>query len=350
MMTLYAGTYSQRGSEGIYALDFDPDTGDLRVSGVLAKLRNPSFLAQHPRELWLYSTGEEDAAGAVTALTLRPSPGEDPVLNWQSTLGMGPCHVAVDPLGEFVAAANYRSGGVTLFRIGGDGRLEPACDLAQHSGSGPVADRQAGPHAHSVNFDSSGHFLIAADLGIDRLMVYALNREEGKLQSHVPGGVVVEPGSGPRHFTFHPTGPWAYLISELANTVIAYRWDDEQGSLTPLQTMPTLPPDFTGASTTAEVRVHPSGRFLYGSNRGHDSIAIFRLDPASGLLEPAGHVPTGGEHPRHFTVSPDGNWLLVANMHSDNLVVFRIGEDGGLQATGEPVTLPSPTCLLFARE
>jgi 6-phosphogluconolactonase len=256
----------------------------------------------------------------------------------------------VDPLGEYVAAANYRSGDVALLPVAADGRVEPACELVRHSGDGPVKDRQAGPHAHSANFDASGRFLIAADLGIDRLMVYALDRERGKLYSHVPGGVVVEPGSGPRHFTFHPTQTWAYLINELGNTVVAYRWDAENGCLTPLQTVSTLPATFTGESTCAEIRVHPSGRFVYGSNRGHDSLAIFRLDPATGLLEPAGHVSTGGEHPRHFTISPDGNWLLAANMHSDNIVVFRIGDDGGLQAEGEPVSIPSPTCLLFTRD
>ena len=180
-------------------------------------------------------------------------------------------------------------------------------------------------------------------------MVYRLDREHSKLQPHIPGGVGVQPGAGPRHFTFHPQDPWAYLINELDSTVIAYRWDQESGSLTPLQTVSALPPDFTGPNDCADIHVHPSGRLLYGSNRGHDSLAIFHLEPATGLLEPIGHVPTGGQHPRNFAISPDGRWVLVANMHSDNVVVFRVAADGELEAVGEPVTLPSPTCLLFAR-
>jgi 6-phosphogluconolactonase len=345
-MILYVGTYSVRGSEGIYVLDFEAESGRLRIAGVTARLRNPSFLALHPREPWLYAVCEEDAAGAVAAVALAgASPGV--ILNHQPTRGMGPCHVAADPRGEFVAAANYRSGSVSLFPLGDQGRLEPVCDLAQHSGSGPVADRQEGPHAHSVNFDPTGRFLIAPDLGIDRIMVYELDRAAGKLRLHVPGGEIVHAGAGPRHFTFHPHGPWAYLINELDNTVIAYRWEAEAGRLQTLQALSTLPEGFAGTSYCADIHVHSTGRFLYGSNRGHDSLAVFTLDAASGLLEPRGHVPTGGDHPRNFTISPNGAWLLAANMNSDNIVVFRIADDRSLSRVGEPLSLPSPVCLVF---
>lgn len=345
MMNLYVGTYSKRGAEGIYALTLDPATGEIAVTGVLATLHSPSFLALHPAQPWLYAVCEEQAVGAVAALAVGAGRAEP--LNWQSTLGKNPCHLQVDPAGEFVASANYSSGDVALHRIGADGRLEPASDFVHHEGSGPSPGRQEGPHAHSVNFDATGRFMVAADLGTDRLIVYELDRAQGKLRSHVPGGVVVQPGAGPRHFTFHPNQRWAYLINELDNTVVAYRWDVAEGMLTPLQALSTLPDGYDGESYCAEVVVHPSGRVLYGSNRGHDSLAIFRLDPESGLLEAAGHVFTEGEHPRSFAISPDGQWLLVANMYSDTIFAFRVGENGGLERVGGPVSLPSPSHLLF---
>ncbi|MEN6664672.1 MAG: lactonase family protein [Phycisphaerae bacterium] len=341
---LYAGTYSVRGSEGIYALRFDGDTGALEVIGALGGLRNPSFLAAHPSGRWLYAVCEEERAAAVAAVALEGETGEGRVLNWQSTGGAGPCHVAVDPCGEWVVTANYGSGAVSLHRVLPDGKVGETADLAQHEGSGPVADRQEGPHAHSANFDPSGRFVIAPDLGIDRLMVYELDRQAGKLRLHE--AVVVAAGAGPRHFAFHPNGQWAYLITELANTVVVYRWDGETGALTEVQTVSALPEGWSGTSYCADIHVHPNGKFLYGSNRGHDSLAIFRVGDG-GLLEAAGHVPTGGEHPRNFAVTADGRWVLAANMHSDSIVVFAVGEDGGLVAVGKPLPLPSPACLLF---
>jgi 6-phosphogluconolactonase len=345
MNRVYAGTYTTRGSEGLYALEFDSATGQLSRRRLLARLENPSFLALHPRGPWVYAVGEQQDGGTVTALSLQ---GE--ILSRQSTIGKGPCHVGVDPLGEYLACANYGSGSVSLHPIGQDGQVEAASDFVQHEGSGPVAERQAGPHAHSANFNSSGRFLIAADLGIDRLMVYELDRKNGKLSSHVAEGVSVEPGSGPRHFAFHPNGHWAYLISELSNTIAMYQWDADAGQLAPLQTISTLPAGYEGESYCAEIRVHPSGRFLYGSNRGHNSLAIFAVDETDGSLTRLGYVSTEGDHPRHLTISPDGQWLLVANMNSDNVVVFRVAADGGLEAVGDALSLPAPTCLIFGRE
>ncbi len=344
MSMVYAGTYTKRGSEGLYVLEFDSTSGGLNRKGLLAPLENPSFLALHPRGPWLYAVGEQQDGGTVTALSLQ---GE--VLSRQSTVGKGPCHVGVDPLGEYLACANYGSGSVSLHPLREDGQVEAESDFVQHEGNGPVADRQAGPHAHSTNFDPSGRFLIAADLGTDRLMVYELDRHNNKLRSHLPG-VPVEPGSGPRHLAFHPNANWAYLINELSNTIVMYEWDSEGGQLTPLQTISTLPADYAGVSYCAEIRVHPSGRFLYGSNRGHNSLALFRVDAASGLLESLGYVSTEGDHPRHFTISPDGRWLLAANMNSDNVVVFGVAADGRLEAIRDPLPLPAPTCLLFGRE
>lgn len=339
---LIVGTYTRRGSEGIYHLEFDGATGALSLQGLLVPLRNPSFQALHPTQPWLYSVCEESQAGAVAAVALEP--GGARVLNHQTTIGAGPCHVAVDPTGRCVVSANYGSGSVVVHPLAPDGSLLPAGDLVQHAGSGPVADRQEGPHAHSVTFDPSGRFVIAADLGMDRLVIYALDPEHGTLTTH--GEALVAPGAGPRHFTFHPTGPWAYLINELDNTLITYRW--EGARLTELQTVPALPADFTGVSYCADVHLHPTGRFLYGTNRGHDSLVVCAVDPDTGLLEVLDHVPTGGEHPRNFAVSADGQWLLCANQDSDNIVVFRL-QDGGarLERVGEPFSLPAPVCLLL---
>jgi 6-phosphogluconolactonase len=340
---LTVGTYTRRGSEGIYQVEFNGASGQLHLVGLLAPLRNPSFQALSPCGRWLYSVCEEDSAGAVATV----SRADGRVLGHQGTVGKGPCHVAVDPTGRCVVAANYGSGSVVAFPVAADGSLQPASDLSQHEGGGPVTDRQEGPHAHSVNLDPSGRFVIAADLGTDRLMVYALDAAAGRLALHE--AVPVAPGAGPRHFTFHPNGRWAYLITELANTVVVYEW--EAGRLTERQTLTTLPAGFTGTSYCADIHVHPSGRFLYGTNRGHDSLAVFAVDSATGLLEARGHVPTGGEHPRNFALSPCGHWLLCANQDSDNIVVFSIEDDGArLERVSEFEAIAAPVCLLFAPE
>lgn len=341
---LYVGTYSKRDSEGIYGLDFDPATGALTNREALAGLRNPSFLALHPTRQWLYSVCEEEQDGAVAALILDKTQ-RCSVLSMQSSGGANPCHLAVDPTGRWLVTANYNSGSVALHPINQDGSLSPAADLAQHSGSGPLSDRQEGPHAHSANFDPTGRFVIAADLGIDRLMVYALDMTQGQLILHQE--VEVQPGAGPRHLTFDLQGRYAYLINELDNTIIVYRWNAATNTLIQLQTISTLPAEFTGTSYCADVHFHPSGAYLYGSNRGHDSLAIFRVEQTSGLLEAAGHVSTGGEHPRNFTVTTDGQWVLVANQDTDNIVVFAVSEGGARLEPRGQISLPAPTCLLF---
>jgi 6-phosphogluconolactonase len=345
---LYVGTYSARGSEGIYALDFDARTGAVSNQRHVAGLRNPSFLALHPREPWLYAVSEAEGQGAVAAIALPMGPGPGAILNQESTRGVGPCHVAVDPTGHWVASANYVSGSVCLHAIQADGTLAPPADVAQHTGSGPNSRRQEGPHAHSVTFDPSGTFIIAADLGIDRMLVYLLDRDRGKLVPHDPAGLSVKPGAGPRHFAFHPTGEFAYVINELDNTVVACAWDAVPGKLSALQTLSTLPPDFAETSYCADIHVHPNGRYLYGTNRGHDSLAVFAIDPRTGVLEAMGHVSTGGRNPRNFTITADGEWLLAANQDTDNIVVFRVREDGAtLEPVGDHLSIPAPVCLVF---
>ena len=262
--------------------------------------------------------------------------------------GAAPCYIALDRAGRNALVANYTSGSVAVLRGLPAGMIGPPIDIEQHAGSGPNAAPQEGPHAHSINLDPAGRFAVAADLGIDRLLVYRYDAEAHTLTPNDPPGVALEPGSGPRHLDFHPDGQHAYVINEMASTVTAFDYDPEAGVLSTIATVSTLPEDFDGQNTTADVHVHPSGKFLYGSNRGHDSIAIFRLDPATGAPEPIGHEPTGGKTPRNFAIDPTGGYLLAANQQSGTIFVFRIDpETGGLQRVGS-AEVPSPVCIKFA--
>jgi 6-phosphogluconolactonase len=280
------------------------------------------------------------SAFAVDAQTSKLS-----LLNQQPSEGISPCHLATDPSGKVVAVANYSSGTFTVLLIAKDGSLKaPSCTIQDH-GKGPNAARQDGPHAHWINFDPTGQFVLGIDLGTDKLNLFRLDLAKGTLvdQRATP----VTPGTGPRHIAFHPNGRYAYLITELASTMVTYSWDAQQGVLNELQTLPMLPSDFKGQNTAAEVVVHPSGQFLYGSNRGHDSIAMFSIDPATCKLTMLGRISTQGKHPRNITIDPTGQWLLVANMHSDNLVVFRIDQTTGKLDLTQTAEAPSPMCMRF---
>ena len=351
----FVGTYTNAKSspsEGIYRLEFDPATGALTNRVVAAKSVDPSFLAVHPSGSSLYATNEigefgGEKAGAVSAFALDARAGTLKPLGQQSSKGPHPCHLAVDPTGKLVAAVNYSGGSVVAFPVD-FGSLRPASSFIQHEGKSVDPGRQAGPHAHSVNFDPSGKLALAADLGLDEVRLYDVDAAAGKLTPHDPPAVKVAPGSGPRHLAWHPSGKFAYLITELKNTVIVFAYDAATGTLREIQTASTLPAGFDGKSYCAEVVVHPSGKFVYGSNRGHDSLAIFRVDPATGELTPTGHVPTGGKNPRNFVVDPTGGWVLVENQDSDSIVVFKVDpETGGLTRTGEPVAVPKPVCIRF---
>jgi len=351
---LYLGTYTRKTSQGIYLAELDMAAGTLRLKGLAASLANPSFLALHPAGRWIYAVGEMadfqgKKQGAISALAIQPD-GTLRLLNQQPSGGPGPCHLAVDPTGRYVVAANYGGGSVACLPIQQDGRLqEPAC-VIQHSGSSVHPQRQQGPHAHSANFDPTGRLIVAADLGLDKLLLYRLDLASGKLTSHEPAWVKVDPGAGPRHFAFHPTGRFGYVINELASTITVFSYQADQGRLKPIQTISTLPEGFTGSNTTAEVQVHPSGRFLYGSNRGHDSLAIFAIDPQSGKLVPKGHVSTQGRSPRNFGLEPTGAYLAAANQDSDNVVLFRIDpQTGQLTPSGQPIQVSMPVCVKFLR-
>jgi 6-phosphogluconolactonase len=352
---VYIGTYTQGASDGIYLLRFDPQSGHLELLGLAAEVENPSFLALHPDKPLLYAVGEfgrgtENAQGAVSAFAIAPDTGMLALVNRASPVGAGPCHVAVAPSGRHVAVANYGGGSVALLPLDSDGALEEASAFAQHEGRSVNPRRQEGPHAHSVTFDPTGAYLFVADLGIDKLLVYRYDADTGDLAPHDPPHSAVAPGAGPRHFAFHPSGRFAYVVNELGNTVTAFGYDATAGRLEELHSVGTLPAGFTGENTTAEIRVHPTGRFLYASNRGHDSIASFGIDAETGRLTETGHTPTGGKTPRNFHVDPTGRFLLAANQGSDSVVVFRIDEDGGtLEPTGDSVEVPSPVCVVFMR-
>ena len=352
---VYIGTYTGDGSEGIYLLSLDPGTGQLTKVGVAAKTQNPSFLAIHPTRPILYAVGELPAdsahpGGAVSAFRIDEASGMLTLLNQESSKGPGPCHVAVAPSGRHVAVANYSGGSVALLPIQEDGSLGAASAFVQHEGKSVNEKRQEGPHAHSVNFDSAGTFLFAADLGVDRVFVYRYDVAAGSLTPHEPASAALAPGAGPRHFTFHPAGHAAYVVNELDNTVSFFTYDAEAGRLDFVESYTTLPDGFAGVSYTAEIRVDPRGGYLYASNRGHDSIAAFLIHPDTGTLIARGRTSTGGKTPRNFNLDPTGRYLLAANQDSGNIVVFRVNPGlGTLEPTGSSVEIPSPVCVVFGK-
>jgi 6-phosphogluconolactonase len=350
VLWIYIGTYTQGTSQGIYLLHLDPATGKLELAGLAAKAVNPSFVAIHPTRRWLYAVGETGGGpgkkeGGVSAFAIDPKSGLLTLLNQQSSRGSGPCHVVVDSSGKCVVVANYNGGNVACLPILEDGRLGEAKSFIQHAGSSIDPKRQTGPHAHSTTVDPYNRFAFVADLGLDKIMIYRLDPAHALLSANDPSAACLTPGSGPRHFAFYPNGRFAYVINELASTVTAFQYDATHGALTAIDTLSTLPQGFAGQSTAAEVQVHPTGKFLYASNRGHDSIAIFAIDPQSGKLRLLGHQSTQGKTPRNFGFDPCGDYLLAANQASDNVVLFRVAADGRLTPTGQSLQIGAPVCV-----
>ena len=349
----YFGTYTGAKSKGIYAAEYDAGTGTVGSPKLVAELPNPTFLAVHPSGKFLYAVGEVGdfegkKGGVIRGFSINPASGELKPINSQSTLGGGPCHVSLDPGGKVALVANYGGGSVASYSVAPNGMLSEAKSFIQHSGSSVNPGRQKEPHAHSINASKDGRFAVAADLGIDKVNVYKVDAANGTLAPNQPAFVSVKPGSGPRHFAFHPDGRHAFVINELLSTLTLFRYDATAGVLTEVQTVSTLPVDVKGGST-AEVVVHPSGKFVYGSNRGHDSIAIFRFDAAKQSLTPGGHVKTGGRTPRNFALDPKGNHLLACNQGSDSVFVFKVDQStGALEATGAKLEIGSPVCVRFA--
>jgi 6-phosphogluconolactonase len=351
---LYVGTYTEGGrSEGIYLVRMDRRSGQLRRVGSEDAGANPSFLAIHPNGRVLYAVNElekykDRATGAVSAFAIARDTGALTRLNEQPSEGGAPCYLSVDRSAQVVLVANYVGGSIALLPIQPNGALAPAAHVVQHTGKGPNAERQEAPHAHCVLADPSNRFVLAADLGVDRVFVYRVDLD-GKSLSHVEGGdAVMSPGAGPRHIAFHPTLPLVFVANELNSTVATLRFDAERGALSRLDLRSTLPAAWTGTNYPADIYVAPSGRTLYVSNRGHNSIAVFSVVESTGALALEQVVSTDGDWPRNFSLDATGRWLLVANQRSDSVVVFgRDPDNGRLTPTRQRIAIPSPVCLRF---
>jgi 6-phosphogluconolactonase len=351
---LYVGTYTEDARrDGIYLLRMDRRSGQLRQVGSVDAGANPSFLAIHPNGRVLYAVNEIDkykgrATGAVSAFAIARKTGALTRLDEQASEGAAPCFVSVDRNGQVVLVANYNGGSVALLPIGADGSLASATLVEKHTGSGPNAERQEAPHAHCIVADPSNRFALAADLGVDRVYVYRLDIEGKSLRHIEAGDGVMRPGAGPRHIAFHPTLPLVYVACELDSTVATLRFDAERGALSPLDVHSTVPAGWTGVNYPADIHIAPSGRTLYVSNRGHNSLAVFSVTESTGALALEQVVSTDGDWPRNFSLDPTGRWLLVANQRSDSVVVFgRDQESGRLTPTRQRIALPRPVCLRF---
>jgi 6-phosphogluconolactonase len=345
---VYFGTYTGGKSKGIYLAELDTATGTLTSKGLAAETSNPSFLAIHPSHKFLVAVGEianfgGKKEGAASSFTIEPKSGKLTLINQESSKGGGPCHVSIDKTGKNALVANYGGGSVACIPIGDDGKLAPASAFIQHTGTGPDKSRQQGPHAHSINLDPANRFAVAADLGLDKVFIYRFDPAKGSLTPNDPAFGATPPGAGPRHFSFHPSGQYGYVCDEMTSAVTAFSYD--KGVLKEIQTISTLPEPVKGNST-AEIQVHPSGKFVYCSNRGHNSIAMFSIDPDTGKLTRIGNESTQGKTPRNFGIDPSGTFLLAANQDSGNVVVFKIDPaTGKLKATGSSLEVPNPVCV-----
>jgi 6-phosphogluconolactonase len=349
---VYIGTYTGGSSRGIYVCDFDSGRGSLSEPRLAAESQNPSWLELHPEGRTLYAVNEVgggEEQGVVSAFAIDPDSGGLRLLNQVSSGGAGPCHLSIDRAGRHVLVANYGGGSVAVLPIGAEGELRERVSFIQHTGSSVNPRRQSEPHAHGIYVDAGNRFAVVPDLGVDRYLVYRFASRGGALTANDPPFVSAAPGAGPRHFAFHPNGRFAYGINELDSTITAFRYDGAKGTLTPKGTISTLPADWSGpGNSTAEIFAHPSGRFVYGTNRGHDSIAMFAVNEEDGMLRQIGHESTQGRVPRSFGVDPSGRWLLAANQGSNDIVVFRIDlESGRLASTGTRIEVGSPVCVAF---
>ena len=347
---VYIGTYTRKESKGIYAFRFDDTSGKMTPHGLVAETPSPTFLAIHPSGKFLYAVNEVnefqgETSGSITAFSIDRTSGKLTELNAVSSKGTGPCHLNVDANGSTLLVANYGGGSIASYGIGADGKLSAAVSSIQHTGSSVNKQRQGEPHAHSINIDEKRKLAVVADLGLDKVFFYGLDSAKHMLTATPKFSVSTNPGAGPRHFAFHPKGKFGYIINELQSTVSVI----ELGGAEPKigQSVSTLPAGYQNPQTsTAEVRVHPSGKFLYGSNRGHDSIAMFSIDKG-GKLKALGHTPVQGKTPRNFTIDPSGKFLLAANQDSDNLVLFQVQTDGTLKPSGTNLPISMPVCVRF---
>jgi 6-phosphogluconolactonase len=354
---VYFGTYTKAKSKGVYRARLDTATGRLSAAELAAECKDPAFLAIDPTERFLYAIDESSDPAktpgrGVRAYSLDGRTGALTFLNEQAAGGAGPCHLTVDPDGKCVLVANYGGGSLAALPLSSDGRLGAPGTIIQHAGSSVNPTRQKEPHAHGIYVAPGKRFALSPDLGLDKIMVYRLDAAKPSLTPNSPAFASLPPGSGPRHLAFHPSGKFVYVINEMLCTMAAFAYDAQRGDLKPLQAVSTLPAGETvkPGTSTAEVFAHPNGKFLYGSNRGHNSIAVFAIDSASGRLAQIDNTPTQGKAPRHFAIDPTGRWLLAENQSSDTVVVFRIdAESGKLSPTGQSLEVPVPVCAVFVR-
>ena len=351
----YVGTYTEDGSKskGIYAYRYDAKTSEITPLGLAAETTNPSFVAPHPNGRFLYAVNEVPNykgpnSGGVSAFSIDHATGKLTFLNEVPSRGADPCYITVDKTGKYVLVANYTGGSIAVFPILADGKLGKASAFVQHTGKGSNPERQEGPHAHSIDLSPDNRFAMVDDLGLDELLVYKFDAAKGSLTPNDPPFAKLDAGAGPRHFALRPDGKFAYVVTEMGHTVTVFSIDAAGGRLQSLQTVTTLPKDFQGRNDDAEIQVHPSGKFLYASNRGEDTIAIYAIDGSKGTLTPVANVPTGGREPRSFEIDPTGTLLFAENQKSDNIVVFKIdAKNGGLTPTGKVLEVASPVCVKF---
>ena len=345
----YVGTYTRQKSKGIYVYRFDPATGKLTDGALAAETSNPSFIAVSPDQKYLYAANE-NGQGMVTAFAIEPGTGHLKMLNSVSAKGSGPCHVSVDKTGKMVFVANYNDGTAAAFPVKADGSLGESAWNIKNSGSSVDKQRQAGPHAHSANISPDNKFMLLNDLGLDEILVFHIDPAKASVTPNDPPFAKVAPGSGPRHLAFSTNGKFAYAINEMLATIIAFKWDAGHGKLDELQTVSTLPAGYSGPKSTAEIAAHPNGKFLYGSNRGNNTIAAFSIDGSTGKLTMIDTFPSGGKTPRSIAIDPSGKFLLSAGQDSDNIAAFSIdAKTGRLTATGDTVEVGAPVCIVFAR-
>lgn len=361
---IYVGTYTeairfgtgelfQGKGEGIHVFEVDLESGALAEAGVIRGVKNPSYLCFDQSGEHLYAVNELKSheggdGGTVSAFFV--SEGGLTLLNRLPTRGTDPCHVAMDNDGRYVTVANFMSGSVSVYPVQSDGSLAAASDFVQHSGSSVNPARQSGPHAHSCVFDAANSFVFVPDLGQDRVVAYRFDPSRGKIEEAGEAGATLKPGAGPRHIVFSSDNAFAYIVNELDSTITICSYDPGSGRLSVTESVETLPGGFSGESSCAEISLHPNGRFLYASNRGHDSIVIFARDQSNGRLNLLGHMSAGGQIPRNFAIDPTGVLMLVANQASDNIVPYRIDpETGMLEPTGRVTQVGTPVCVKFAR-
>jgi 6-phosphogluconolactonase len=344
------GTYTNKTeSKGIYAYEFDAETGKLTAKGLAVETPDPSFVAIHPNGKFVYAVNESGKQSAVSAFALDAKSGKLSLLNQLPALGEDPCYITFDKTGKYVFIANYTSGNVVVFPIRADGKLGEHTALLTDSGvPGPNKKRQEGPHAHWIEASPDDRFVLVADLGLDEILSYRFDSAKGTLMPYDLSFVKLNPGAGPRHAVFHPNGNFFFVVSELNSTITSFVYDAKNAALLSLQVVSTLPKDFKGRNDAAEIALHPSGRWLYTSNRGHDTIAVFAVDPEKGTLRKTGEFSTGGKEPRHFAIDPTGRFLLAENQYSNSIVIFGIDPaTGTLTQVSKTDGVPSPVCLVF---